>query len=67
MATNFLMREPCPLCGEKEHNGSPCYSELRHEWKREDVERWIGSLNANLVEAGSEEILITYSLQTQRP
>jgi hypothetical protein len=22
----------CPLCGEKEHQGKPCYADWREEW-----------------------------------
>lgn len=28
----------CPLCGEPDHQGEPCYQKMREQWKREDFE-----------------------------
>jgi hypothetical protein len=30
----------CELCGEKEHEGKPCYADLRQEWKMKRVEEF---------------------------
>jgi hypothetical protein len=34
----------CEPCGEREHNGRPCYAELRMEWIRQESDRKIEAI-----------------------
>lgn len=54
----------CPLCAEPQHSG-PCYAELREQWKRQDAEKFLGTLKLNTLECGNGGISIAYTIETK--
>lgn len=50
----------CPLCGEPDHNGEPCYQKMRREWQAEIladlIAKQLGAVVSSALEGAFREI-----------
>lgn len=41
----------CPLCGEREHQGKPCYAAEREQWREKRLHDFFASLRDDVYDA----------------